>query len=103
MASSFRTELPTMAQASQHVYDVNDRIQAQLTGLWQKLEPLRGAWQGSAATSFQVVHERWQADAAKLNTALRAIGDALVGTHRNYAMTEQTNQSGISKIQASLG
>lgn len=101
-AGSFRTELPTMQQASQHVFQVNDQIQAQLRSLWSRLEPLAGSWQGVAATSFTTLHERWQADAAKLNTALRGIGEALVANQRNYATSEDTNQSGFSRITSQL-
>ena len=48
--SNFRAELSTMQTASQHVYDVNAQIQAQLSNLLARLDPLMGTWQGSAAT-----------------------------------------------------
>jgi ESAT-6 family protein len=101
--SNFRAELSTMQTASQHVYDVNTQIQAQLSNLLARLDPLMGTWQGSAATSFQVLKDRWHQDATQLNSALRAIGDGLVKVHGNYQVTEQSNQQGFTSITRKLG
>lgn len=101
-AGSFRTELPTMQTASSHVYQVNEAIQSQLTQLLTRLEPLTSTWQGSAATSFQVLKQRWHDDASRLNQALRGIGDGLVQTHRNYQSTEDQNQQGFTGMTGQL-
>ena len=102
-AGSFRTELPTMQTASNHVFEVNQQIQGQLSSLLARLEPLMSTWQGSAATSFQVLKQRWHEDASKLNTALHGIGESLVQNQRNYAATEETNQQGFTGIASALG
>ena len=101
--SNFRTELATMHVASQHVYDVNAQIQSQLSNLLTRLDPLMGTWQGSAATSFQVLKERWHQDASQLNAALRPIGDGLVKVHSNYQATEETSQQSFTSITRKLG
>jgi WXG100 family type VII secretion target len=101
--SNFRTDLSTMQSAAQHVYDVNAQIQSQLSNLQSRLDPLMGTWQGSAATSFQVLKERWHQDATQLNAALRAIGEGLVKVHGNYQATEQSNQQGFTSITRKLG
>jgi ESAT-6 family protein len=101
--SNFRAELSTMQAASQHVYEVNAQIQAQLSNLLARLDPLMGTWQGSAATSFHVLKERWHQDATQLNAALRAIGDGLVKVHSNYQATEDTTQQGFTSITRKLG
>lgn len=101
-AGSFRTELPTMQQASSHVAQVNEQIQGQLRSLWARLEPIAGSWQGAASSDFQVLHERWQADATKLNSALLRISEALQTNERTYSETEQTNSTGFSKIASGL-
>jgi WXG100 family type VII secretion target len=100
---SFRTELPTMEVAGRHVYEVNAQIQATLSNLLARLDPLMGSWQGSAASSFQVLKERWHEDASKLNQALRGIGDGLVQNQKNYASSEESNQQGFSNISSRLG
>src|SRR5260370_3567992 len=71
--SNFRTELSAMQTAAQHVFDVNAQIQSQLSSLQSRLDPLMGNWQCSAATSFQVLNERWHQDAPPLNAALPPI------------------------------
>jgi WXG100 family type VII secretion target len=101
--SNFRTDLATMQAASQHVFDVNAQIQSQLSNLLARLDPLTATWQGSAATSFQVLKERWHQDATQLNAALRAIGDGLVKVHGNYEATEQASQQSFTSITRKLG
>src|SRR5260370_3898572 len=75
--SNFRTELSAMQTAAQHVFDVNAQIQSQLSSLQSRLDPLMGNWQGSAATSFQALKERWPQDATQLHAALRPITHGL--------------------------
>jgi early secretory antigenic target protein ESAT-6 len=101
--SNFRAELSTMQAASQHVYEVNAQIQSQLSNLLSRLDPLMATWQGSAATSFQVLKERWHQDATQLNASLRAIGDGLVKAHGNYEATEETTQQSFTSITRKLG
>ncbi|HEX3604601.1 MAG TPA: WXG100 family type VII secretion target [Candidatus Dormibacteraeota bacterium] len=99
----FRTELPTMQVAAGHVHEVNQAIQGQLTNLLARLEPLTAGWQGAAASSFQVLKQRWHDDAVQLNTVLRQIGDDLLVTHRNYSGVEDDNQQGFTGMTGRLG
>jgi early secretory antigenic target protein ESAT-6 len=92
-----------MQAAAQHVYEVNAQIQSQLINLQARLDPLTGTWQGSAATSFQVLKDRWHQDATQLNAALRAIGDGLVKVHASYQTTEETSQQSFTSISRKLG
>jgi WXG100 family type VII secretion target len=103
MSSNFRAELATMQAASQHVYEVNAQIQSQLSNLLSRLDPLMGTWQGSAATSFQVLKDRWHQDATQLNGALRAIGDGLAKVHSTYDITEEGAQQTFTSITRKLG
>jgi WXG100 family type VII secretion target len=103
MSSNFRAELATMQAASQHVYEVNAQIQSQLSNLLARLDPLMGTWQGSAATSFQVLKDRWHQDATQLNSALRAIGDGLAKVHGTYNVTEEGAQQTFTSITRKLG
>jgi WXG100 family type VII secretion target len=101
--SNFRAELSTMHVAAQHVYDVNAQIQAQLSSLLARLDPLAGSWQGGAASSFKVLKERWHQDAMQLNAALRAIGDGLIKVHANYQAAEDAGQQKFTSITSRLG
>ncbi len=100
--SNFRAELSTMHVAAQHVNDVNAQIQSQLSTLLARLDPLMSTWQGSAATSFQVLKDRWHQDATQLNTALKAIGEGLVKVHDSYNATEENTQQSFTSITRKL-
>lgn len=101
--SNFRAELSTMHGAAQHVYDVNAQIQTQLSTLLARLDPLMSTWQGSAATSFQALKDRWHQDATQLNAALKAIGDGLVKSQASYNATEENTQQSFTSITRRLG
>ena len=101
--SNFKADLSNMQAASQHVYEVNAQIQSQLSNLLARLDPLTGTWQGSAATSFQVLKDRWHQDATQLNAALRAIGEGLAKSHSTYQTTEQDTQQSFTSISKKLG
>ena len=101
--SNFRADLSTMHVAAQHVYDVNSQIQSQLSNLLARLDPLMSTWQGSAATSFLVLRDRWHQDATQLNAALKAIGDGLVKVHGNYEATEDSTRQSFTSITSRLG
>jgi ESAT-6 family protein len=101
--SNFRAELATMQVAGQHVRDVNAQIQSQLTTLLARLDPLMSSWQGSAATSFQVLKDRWHQDATQLNVALGAIADGLAQAQSTYNTTEASTQQSFTSITRKLG
>lgn len=98
----FQTEVPTMATASKHVFEVNDSVQATLSSLLNRLEPLFGTWQGAASVSFHELKQRWVENATQLNDALRGIGDGLVTNERRYDTTENTNTQGFTAMTGNL-
>ena len=100
--SSFQTDLSTMQQAANHVFEVNEAVQAQLTSLLQRLEPLTGSWRGPAAVSLHALKQRWHENATRLNETLRGIGEGLVQAGRNYAASEETNQQGFTAVAGTL-
>jgi WXG100 family type VII secretion target len=102
VGNRFETQVPTMDVAAQHVFEVNDQIQATLTNLLNRLEPLMSTWQGSAAGSFHVLKQRWVDNAGKLNEALRGIGDGIVANSTTYASTEDTNTTGFTGMAGNL-
>ena len=83
--------------------DVNADVQADLAALRGRLEPLRGAWVGDAATAFTGLMARWDTDARALSEALRGIGEAVQGSGRTYEQQEEAQSSALSAIRAALG
>jgi WXG100 family type VII secretion target len=103
MSGKFGVELPTMQAAAQHVQEVNDQIQSQLSSLLNRLEPLKGAWKGEGATSFNALIERWHEDATQLNQVLQSIGERLTQTHGNITKTEGEVGQSFNTITGRLG
>jgi WXG100 family type VII secretion target len=103
MPAGYGTSTEEMQRAGQHVFSVNDQIQGQLGALRAQLAPLAGAWRGDASTAFQGLMARWDADARRLNDALRGIGESIRGSGQSYAAQEEQNASSLSGIQAALG
>ena len=101
-AGQFRAGLPEMAAATRHVNEVNAGIQADLMRLMNQLEPLFGTWQGSAATRFHTVKERWHANATRLNQALAGIAEIMEAGQRNYTHAEASTSRGFARIDAVL-
>jgi WXG100 family type VII secretion target len=100
---SFRTELPAMSAAASHVDEVKGLISGQLSQLMSRLEPLESTWQGQAATSFQMLKQRWLEDANKLNEALGGIAEKLRQTEKGYSQSDQSGSSSFSQISNRLG
>jgi WXG100 family type VII secretion target len=101
--NSYQTDIQTMGDASQKVYNVNQQVQSRLSQLRSQIEPLSGVWKGQAFSSFQSLMARWDQDAQQLNQALRAIGDGLKGNQQRYQQSEETNQSSFRSITNRLG
>ena len=58
---------------------------------------------GAASTAFQNLHQRWNADARKLNTALGGISESLSGTHRRYSAAEESNTTAVNRVAGLIG
>jgi len=101
--AQFGASLDVMAQAAAHVGTVNEEIAALLATLLAQLEPIASTWKGAAATAFQQLHQRWNADARKLNVALGGIAESLSGTHRRYAAAEESNTAAVNRVAGLIG
>src|SRR5216683_683399 len=100
--SNFRTELGAMQTAAQHVFDVNAQIQSQLSSLQSRLDPLMGTWQGSAATSFQVLKERWHQDAPSSTPPCGRLAKAWSRSTATTRRPRRTASRALPRSRASL-
>ncbi|HEY2763730.1 MAG TPA: WXG100 family type VII secretion target [Pseudonocardiaceae bacterium] len=102
MGQQFGTQVDQMQVAANHVADVNQSVQGQLSSLSNQLAPLAGAWQGQAATAFHMLMERWNTDARSLNEALSSIGEQIRGSGATYAQSDENEHQSFSHINAAL-
>lgn len=63
---------------------VDQSLQAMLTGLMAELEVLQQAWRGAGGRSFEQVKQQWGKDQATLQRALRETATAIRTAGRQY-------------------
>jgi WXG100 family type VII secretion target len=63
-----------------------------------EIEQLRSFWTGGAATSFTGLMNRWDEESNKLNNVLITLEEALRGTEKDQAASEQSHQQAISGL-----
>ncbi|MFK4222307.1 WXG100 family type VII secretion target [Streptomyces sp. NPDC019890] len=63
---------------------------------------LQNEWQGLAANEFQDLMVLWGTHSARLNEALTAIGDGLMGNYHNYDNSEVANHQNMASIKTNL-
>ncbi|MEU7813966.1 WXG100 family type VII secretion target [Pseudonocardia sp. NPDC049154] len=102
-AGGFGTTPEEMARAGARVVGTDEQVQAELGALRSRLTPLAGTWHGEAATTFESLMARWDADARALSAALRGIGEAITGSGRTYRQAEEDQSASLSAIRAALG
>jgi WXG100 family type VII secretion target len=103
MAQQFGTQVEQMQAAATHVDEVNQNVQSQLLALRNQLAPLAAAWKGQAATAFNTLMARWDADALKLNNSLHGIGEQIRQSGTTYAQTDEAEHQNYSRISQALG
>jgi WXG100 family type VII secretion target len=103
MAGQFGAQFEQMQAAANHVAEVNQSVQGQLSALRNQLAPLAGAWKGQAATAFGVLMERWDNDARNLNEALNSIGEQIRGSGSTYAQADEAENQTYTRISQALG
>ncbi|MGH3696191.1 MAG: WXG100 family type VII secretion target [Pseudonocardiaceae bacterium] len=103
MAGQFGAQFEQMQAAANHVAEVNQSVQGQLSRLRGQLAPLAGAWKGQAASAFQVLMDRWDNDARNLNEALDSIGEQIRGSGTTYAQADEAENQTYTRISQALG
>jgi WXG100 family type VII secretion target len=100
--AGFGTDLDQMRTSGQHVFEVNDEVQTELSQLGAALDSLMAQWQGQAAVSFGNVRMRWDSEARTLNDALKSIGDTLMAGHTDYTARQQNQSDSFGRIGGTL-
>lgn len=90
--AQYTTSQETMAQGAAKVDEAATQIQGHINSLRSEVDTMMGGWRGEAASAFTQVHESFEQQAGKINSALRQMHEALMSTHRTYG-TQESNQS----------
>ena len=98
MASNISAEEGALRQGAEAVSTAKQNIQKQISNIHGEIEQLRGYWTGAAANSFTQLLTSWDTKAKKLNDVLVTLEDALRGTEREQAASEEAHQQTISGL-----
>src|SRR5690606_35147901 len=87
-----------LRQGAEAVSTAKQNIQSQIKNVRGEIEQLSGFWSGSAAVAFTQLLNNWDGQATKLNDVLVNLEDALRGTERDQAASEEAHQQTISGL-----
>ena len=88
-------ELAGMSTSSNTLSELGATMSATLGQLRGDVEMTRGAWAGAAQVAFQKVMTDWDTNSAKLNDALKEIGEMLGGNTTAYRTSEQNGEQAL--------
>ncbi|MDH6579650.1 WXG100 family type VII secretion target [Kitasatospora sp. MAP5-34] len=103
MSGQFRTTAEEMNQFANRIGEVNQQVQQEIAKLNSLVDETKAGWQGSAATAYQQLQDRFNQDATALNKVLDEIKQAIEATTKQYAATEQEQHSSMTSAAGSLG
>ncbi len=98
MAQVISAEEGALRQGAEAVNTAKGNIDKQISTVRGEIEQLRGYWTGAAASSFTVLLNNWDAQAKKLNDVLITLEDALRGTEKDQAASEESHQQTIAGL-----
>lgn len=100
--NQYTTSQEAMQQGAVKVDDAAQQIQGHISNLRSEVETMMGGWSGQAANAFIGVHESFEAQATKINNALRQMHEALVSTHRTYGTQESTQTETLTGLAGQI-
>ncbi|SCL17260.1 WXG100 family type VII secretion target [Micromonospora rhizosphaerae] len=94
--SQTQAEAAVMQQTAAKFEQVDQSLQAMLSGLMAELEVLQQAWRGAGGRSFEQVKQRWAADQAALQRALRETASAIRTAGQQYDVSDTEAASRVA-------
>lgn len=98
MADVISAEEGALRKGAEAVNTAKLNIEKQIKTVRGEIEQLRSFWTGGAATSFTGLMNRWDEESNKLNNVLITLEEALRGTEKDQAASEQSHQQAISGL-----
>ena len=92
-----------LAALAKQIIEVDTQTQGTLRSVANTVETVRGTWSGAAASAFSNLMERFNADASKLQEALRGIAEQIDSSATTYARQEEEATNLSSQITSRLG
>ena len=103
MADLIAAEEGALRRGAEAVNTAKSGIDEQVKKVRTELDQVAGFWSGAAASSYTQLLSRWNDETTKLNQVLVTLEDALRGTERDQAASEESHQQTISNLGSILG
>ena len=103
MADLIAAEEGALKRGAEAVNTAKSGIDEQVKKVRTELDQVAGFWTGAAAGSYTQLLQRWNDETTKLNQVLIELEDALRGTERDQAASEESHQQTISGLSSILG
>ena len=92
-----------LRQGAEAVNSAKAGIDQQVKKVRGEIEQVSGFWTGAAAVGYTQLMQRWNDETTKLNEVLVTLEDALRGTERDQAASEESHQQTIGNLGSLLG
>ncbi len=102
MAGPFEVDHATLHTAANDVRTVRSEVDGELKRLWNTVDDLAIAWQGSASKGFQDLMRQWNTDTEKLQVALDSIAELLDKSGTTHQVNDEEQQQMLDKFHQAL-
>lgn len=103
MADLIAAEEGALKRGAEAVNTAKAGIDGQVKKVRTELDQVAGFWTGAAAASYTQLLSRWNDETTKLNQVLVTLEDALRGTEKDQAASEESHQQTIGNLGSLLG
>ena len=100
--SGFGVSSDELDALAKRILEVDEQAQAKLRQVRDAADTVRASWKGSASEAFQRLIERFDADAAKVQEALREIASQISESSKTYLQNEQAQQESLGSLSSRL-
>jgi len=103
VADLIAAEEGALKRGAEAVNTAKAGIDGQVKKVRTELDQVAGFWTGAAAASYTQLLSRWNDETTKLNQVLVTLEDALRGTEKDQAASEESHQQTIGNLGSLLG
>jgi WXG100 family type VII secretion target len=97
-----QAEAAVMQQTAAKFEQVDQSLQAMLSGLMAELEVLQTAWRGAGGRSFEQVKQAWSQDQAAMQRALRETAAAIRTAGQQYDASDNEAASRVATTRRGI-
>jgi len=100
--AQFKTGSQELLTAGQDIVNTGGEIDNILRSLNSIIDGIGAQWQGEAKNAFDKLNERFDADAVKLNNALKEMAEQMTGGAQLYIQQQEEQAAEMSNVLSRL-